>query len=244
MTRPQELPWETIQFYATSPFPCSYLPGRMARSQVATPSERVHTEVYSDLIAQGFRRSGSFAYRPHCDHCDACISVRLDTRHFQPSRSQRRIQRRLAHLQTRTLMPSFSEAHYALYLKYQRARHSAGGMDEDAPDQYRQYLLASRVNTRLVEFWQARADGPPDLLMVSIIDVVRDGLSAVYTFFDPDSTSSLGSYNILWQVDKARALGLSHVYLGYWIEHSPKMAYKSRFTPQERLIDGRWVVWD
>ena len=244
MSQAQELPWEAIQFYATSAFPCSYLPGRMARSQVATPSERVHADAYSDLITQGFRRSGGFAYRPHCDQCDACISVRIDTRNFLASASQKRAWRRSAALQTRTLVPSFSSEHSALYLKYQRARHPSGGMDEDAPDQYRQYLLASRVNTRLVEFWQPQDTGPAQLVMVSIIDLVRDGLSAVYTFFDPEAKESLGTYSILWQINKAKALNLPYLYLGYWIEHSPKMAYKSRFTPQERLIDGRWVVWD
>lgn len=240
----QELPWDAIQFYATSAFPCSYLPQRVARSQVATPSERVHSEVYSDLIAQGFRRSGVFAYRPHCDGCQACVAVRIPAQDFKPNRTQRRIQQRLSSLQTRTLVPAFSNDHFALYLKYQRARHPNGGMDEDAPDQYRQYLLASRVNTRLVEFWRPRENDHAELVMVSIIDVVRDGLSAVYTFFDPHARDSLGTYGVLWQIAQARALGLPFLYLGYWIEDSPKMSYKSRFLPQERLINGAWTLHD
>lgn len=243
MTHAQAMPWEAIQFYATAAFPCSYLPQRIARSQVATPSERVDHEVYSDLIAQGFRRSGVFAYRPHCDQCDACISVRLDSRNFQASRSQQRTWHRLSGLQTRVLAPHYSAQHYALYLKYQRARHPKGGMDDDAPEQYRQYLLASRVNTRLVEFWQMQADRAPELVMVSIMDLVRDGLSAVYTFFDPEHKHSLGTYAILWQIAQARQLQLPYLYLGYWIEHSAKMAYKANFKPQERLVEGRWVVW-
>lgn len=243
MTHPQELRWDAIQFYATAPFTCSYLPGHLARSQVATPSDQVRTEAYSDLIEQGFRRSGDFAYRPYCDGCQACVSVRIDVRRFKASVSQAKTYRRLGHLQTRMLKPLFSAAHFELYQRYQAERHPGGGMDEDDPDQYRQFLLASRVNTRLVEFWQPQAHGPAQLVMVSIVDIIRSGLSAVYTFFEPNSKLSLGTYSILWQIEQARHLELPYLYLGYWIEHSPKMAYKSRFNAQERLINQRWVSW-
>ncbi len=241
MTHPQELPWEAIQFYSTAPFPCSYIAAREARSQVATPSDRVRADVYSDLITKGFRRSGLFAYRPHCDACQACVSVRIPVEHFLPSSQQKRAAKRLGHLQTRMMSPVFDYAHFELYQRYQNARHSGGGMDEDDPQQYRQFLLASHVNTRLVEFWEPKADGAAELVMVSIVDVVRDGLSAVYTFFSPEHKHSLGTYGIIWQIEQAKRLGLSYVYLGYWIEESNKMAYKSHFLPQERLTHGHWV---
>lgn len=247
MTKLTDLPRLNLPLYATAAYPCSYLLEQQARSQVVTPPQLVNTENYSALLEAGFRRSGLFTYRPYCDHCHACIPVRLEIAKFRTNRSQQRAWRRHATLHVTILPLSYHAEHYQLYLDYQSQRHPGGGMDEDSQTQYTQFLLESKIDTRLIEFRD-----PPiaphtlgQLRMVSIVDVSQRGLSSVYTFYDTrNPRDSFGTFNILWQIKYAAQLHLPFLYLGYWIKESRKMAYKANFQPLQALINDQWQMLD
>ncbi|MFY9328916.1 MAG: arginyltransferase [Georgfuchsia sp.] len=229
-------PFPLLQFYATAPYGCSYLPGRIARSQVATPTHLIDNDTYGQLVRAGFRRSGVFTYRPHCGICHECQPARVPVEIFCPNRSQRRTLKRHSNLTAIERSMIYREDHYQLYQRYQAVRHQGGGMDQDSRDQYALFLLQSHVDSRLIEFREN-----DELRMVSIIDLLNDGISSVYTFYDPDlPNASLGSYSILWQIGQCQHLQLPYLYLGYWIRNSRKMAYKSNFRPLEVLKLGHW----
>lgn len=237
MTLPNDPPLQRIQFYITTPYPCGYLDDRQAQSLIAAPHHLIDHRVYSELIQLGFRRSGKFAYRPHCENCMACVPVRIPVAAFKPNRTQRRAWKHHAVLTAKVLDLHYSEEHFRLYREYQRARHSGGGMDADNVEQYRSFLTQSNVESVLVEF---RENGV--LKMVSVVDSVKDGLSAVYTFYDcHDTQASYGTYSILWLIEWCRQLELPYLYLGYWIAESPKMAYKQGFKPLEALQEQVWA---
>ncbi|OIQ92815.1 putative arginyl-tRNA--protein transferase [mine drainage metagenome] len=243
MTLPSDQTLQKIQFYVTSSYNCGYLPNRLAQSLIASPQHLIDADAYSDLIQLGFRRSGKFAYRPHCEHCQECIPVRIVLQDFISSRSQKRAHKLHKQLTTAILPVAFHHEHYALYANYQKLRHPNDLADldkkptDDDAEQYQNFLCQTNVESVLIEF---RDKG--QLKMVSVIDIVRDGISAVYTFYDAtDTKASYGTYNVLWQINWAKQLNLPYLYLGYLIKESKKMAYKQKFSPQEKLINGEWI---
>lgn len=236
MTRINDLPLSRLQFYVTTQYPCGYLEDRQARSMVAAPAHLIDTPAYNELVKMGFRRSGPHTYRPHCDTCLACVPVRLRIHDFKPGRTQRRIWKHHAAMAISITPLKFEFDHFELYASYQQHRHPGGGMDLDGEEQYRNFLLKSGVDTVMVEF---RENGK--LRMVSIVDCLADGLSAVYAFYDTAvAAASFGTYNVLWLADWCRRLELPYLYLGYWIAESRKMSYKARFMPLEQLQGMEW----
>ncbi len=234
MTAPDT--FRLLNFFATPPHPCSYLADRQAITVFADPDFRKDRGVYSTLSRHGFRRSGPHLYRPRCEGCNACVPVRVPVAEFRPRRSQRRAWARNQDLVVRPRSARFDLDHYRLYARYLEHRHPGGGMDDPSPEQFMEFLTSPWADTVFFELNLGER-----LLAVAVADVLDDGLSAVYTFFDPDAESrSLGVFGVLWEIAEARRLGLDYLYLGYWIEESPKMSYKSGYQPLEYLHDGRW----
>lgn len=229
-------PVRDLRFFLTVPHACSYLAGREATTLFLDPQESHSQGVYDALSLLGFRRSGRHLYRPHCEGCSACLSVRIPVADFTPSRSQRRVTRRNADLTWHERPARYEPEHYALYDRYIRTRHADGDMYPPSHEQYRTFLTLDEPYARLMEFRLGER-----LLGVTAFDRLDHGLSAIYTFFDPApewDRRSLGTHAVLSLVTYAKQLGLPHVYLGYWIRECRKMAYKEAYQPLE-ILDGR-----
>lgn len=227
---------DLVRVFQTLEHPCGYYPERRSRNLVIDPLAKGLAQAYGQAVEKGFRRSGGHVYRPHCASCRACVAARVDAAAFAPDRSQRRTLKRNADLEVRVQPALRTDENFALYRRYLRARHAHGGMDNPGEDDFDRFLSAPWSPTRFVEF---RRDGR--LLAVAVTDVLPHGLSAVYTFFDPDFPErSLGTFAILAQIELTRQHGLPHLYLGYWIDGHPKMHYKARFRPLQVLTAQGW----
>ncbi|WP_417223333.1 arginyltransferase [Amphritea sp.] len=232
---------KTLHFYATPEHECSYLEGLEAKTLFVDPQEVINFDAYSQLSDLGFRRSGKHIYRPYCSHCQACISVRVNSREFHPSKSQKRIINKNKDLQVTTAPPQFTDEYYALYERYINTRHNDGDMYPPTPDQFSAFLIEGGQKGCFYEF----RDPSGKLVALAVTDFLAQGLSAIYTFFDPrEAARSLGSFAILWQLKEVQRLELEYLYLGYWIRECQKMSYKVAYSPLEMLINGEWIVVD
>ncbi|MBU0538347.1 MAG: arginyltransferase [Gammaproteobacteria bacterium] len=225
-----------IKLYATHPHPCSYFNEREAKTIFIDPEMTPSPALYSELSRRGFRRSGNHIYRPDCKRCNECIASRVPVNTFTPTRGQRRIINRNADLRTEILTAPSAQA-YNLYERYINGRHRDGDMYPPSQEQFDSFLGQSNATTMYLHFYSES-----NLVAVAVTDVLDDGLSAIYTFYDPAlSRRSLGVYGILWQINHAKSLKLPYVYLGYWIRDCQKMAYKTDYRPIELLINSRWA---
>jgi arginyl-tRNA--protein-N-Asp/Glu arginylyltransferase len=225
--------------YLSMPHECGYLEDRIATTLFVDPHVPLTRGQYTALVQKGFRRSGALVYRPHCQGCNACVPVRIPVNRFAPSRAQRRNAKRNSDLVVQAVESGYRESHFDLYCRYQSARHRGGSMDVGDPVQYREFLFSSDFETRAYEF--RPHDDPSRLVAVAVADRLDDGLSAVYTFFDPaEQRRAPGVFGILWEIDEARRLDLPYLYLGYWIGQSPKMRYKTAYRPLQAFLHGEW----
>jgi arginine-tRNA-protein transferase len=231
-----------IQLFLSFPHPCSYLPKKEARTLFLDPNAEMSSEFYGQLLDRGYRRSGSMVYRPECDGCMQCLPARVTVDHFRPRRSQRRIWEKWRSVETVIRNTDFRPEHFALYSRYLKTRHPNGGMSDTSEQQYLEFLTSPWNDTLFVEF---RMEGR--LLAVAVTDRLPQGMSAVYTFFDPDCEKlSPGVFAILWQISEARRLGLDRFYLGYLVPGCRKMAYKAEYRPLEifNFRKEQWLAFD
>jgi arginine-tRNA-protein transferase len=240
-------PRDAPQFYLTAPSVCPYLPGREERKVFTHLIGRRAPGLNDALTQSGFRRSQTIAYRPACESCRACVSVRVLVAEFVETRSLRRIREINSDLVGRAVANQASSDQYSLFRSYVDARHGDGGMADMSVLDYSMMVEDSHVNTRIVEYRRhgpntaVNGRGSGALVAACLTDILADGLSMVYSFYDPEEAErSLGTFMILDHLDRAQRLGLPHLYLGYWVEGSKKMAYKARFRPQERLGMNGW----
>jgi arginyl-tRNA--protein-N-Asp/Glu arginylyltransferase len=231
---------ESLQMFGATPDgPCPYLPGRRERKTITRLWRGRPISDYGLLSRAGFRRSHMIAYRPACPHCQACVPVRIRAQEFAPTASLRRVARRNADLHIRRLAPRAGSEDYALFARYVASRHGDGSMADMTFLDYRDMIEDAPLETFVLQFRAGGEDGP--LLGACLADRLDDGLSAVYSFFEPEQASrSLGTFMVLELVRRARVLRLPYVYLGYWIASSRKMAYKTRFRPVEGLGHDGW----
>lgn len=238
------------QFYLTAPAACPYLPGEMER-KVFTHLVGPRAPEMNDLLTQGgFRRSQNIAYRPACECCRACVSVRILSQNFQPNRTMRKILSANKDLVGTLVASQPSSEQFSLFRRYIDHRHQTGGMSDMSALDYAIMVEDTHVNTRLIEYrrrvpGEGIGDKPKgELIAVALTDLMSDGLSMVYSFFNPDmDRRSLGTFMILDHIARTQQLGLPHVYLGYWVKGSAKMHYKTRFQPQEHLTPRGWELF-
>ena len=227
-----------LKVYTTYPHSCSYLEDQEATTLFVDPRQPVDQKLYSNLSQLGFRRSGSHIYRPHCTHCDACIPARIPVDLFEAKRGQRRTWNRNQDLTVHATDDMRDDAAFELYQNYIESRHSDGDMYPPEREQYESFLSNAWGCTRYYRFY----DGD-SLVALAVVDELVDGLSAIYTFFDAaQNRRSLGGFAILWQIEKAREMGLTYLYLGYWVRDCQKMAYKSDYRPLELYVNNRWTT--
>lgn len=228
----------SIPLLASPDYECSYLPEQLARSAFINPYFALTPIVYEQLLKQGYRRSGDEVYKPYCRQCHACIPCRIPVRQFKPNRGQQRCWKKHANTTVVIKPPVFEQAHYDLYMRYQKTRHSGGGMEQSSPEDYINFLSSRWCTTCFAEI---SVDN--QLAGVAIIDQFPRSWSAVYTFFDPELEHlSLGIYAVLWQIQQLKQHRLDYLYLGYWIKECRKMAYKDNYQPLEILENNQWRV--
>ena len=226
------------QFFITPEHDCSYLPPRQAKTLFLDPRDTVTAPIYGALTEQGFRRSGSHLYRPHCDGCQACVPTRVPAALFQPRRRHRRVLQRNLDLRVQIEPAAYSPEYYNLYARYIGARHGDGDMNPPSQDQFRSFLLSQWSDTIFLSTYLDQ-----QLVSVAVSDRQSIGLSAIYTFFEPEMTDrSLGVFSILKQIEFCSEQQLPHLYLGYWIRESAKMRYKTDYRPVELFVNNRWVM--